>query len=139
MSNQTENMTLMMSLSGLQSKLDKRLGLALSIHGISLSEFVVLHQLASAPQRSMSRIALASAVNLSASGVTRMLNPLEKMHIVEKQKNSRDARISLVHLTDTGLETYQNASQTYAETADSLLGGADIDAISAALAPLYTS
>ena len=130
MSNQSEKMLFLMELSVLQSKLDKRLSLALSIHGVSLSEFMVLHQLANAPGHCLSRVVLASAVHLTASGVTRLLNPLEKLHIVEKQKNSRDARISLVHLTEAGLETYVNAKQTYSETADSLLHDIDINELS---------
>lgn len=71
--------------------------------------------------------------------MTRLLNPLEKMHIVEKQKNSRDARISLVHLTDAGLETYENSKQTYIQTADSLMSEVDIDTINAELTPLYVA
>ncbi|RBP49728.1 MarR family winged helix-turn-helix transcriptional regulator [Arenicella xantha] len=130
MSSQSDNMLFLMELSVLQSKLDKRLSLALSIHGVSLSEFMVLHQLANAPDHCLSRVVLASAVHLTASGVTRLLNPLEKLHIVEKQKNSRDARVSLVHLTEVGLETYVNAKQTYSETADALLDKVDTNELS---------
>lgn len=79
---------------------------------MSYSEFLVLHNLAIIPGQTTSRIALAEAVNLTASGITRMLNPMEKNHLVEKEKNSRDARVSLVKLTSTGLQCYQNALAT---------------------------
>lgn len=125
-----------MAANALHSRLSKRLGLALSIHGISLSEFLVLHELASAPSNTLNRITLANAINLSASGVTRLLNPLEKLHLVEKQKNARDARVSLVRLTETGSETYQNAKVTYTQTAKSMLNSIDsaqLDNITVAL------
>lgn len=114
-------MAFLLEMSSIQSKIDKRFEQNLSIHGISLTEFLVLHELHNAPQQTMSRIALATAVGLSASGVTRLLNPLEKMHFVEKQKNQRDARMSLVKLSETGVQIYSDASSTYSNVADDLL------------------
>ncbi|GHA04685.1 hypothetical protein GCM10008090_12630 [Arenicella chitinivorans] len=126
----------MMSLNSLYGRVSKRLGLSLSIHGVSLSEFYVLHELAEAPGNTLNRVGLAHAVNLSASGVTRLLNPLEKLHLVEKQKNARDARVSLVHLTEVGLETYDNAKLTYTEAAKAMLSGVDSNEL-ALLTPLF--
>lgn len=73
---------------------------------------MVLHQLNNSPHRTMTRIDLANAVGITASGITRLLNPLEKIHLVEKQKNARDARVSLVKLTQTGKEIYSDALTT---------------------------
>ena len=97
----------------LWSGMIKKADLQLSVHGISFSEFCILHQLSQAPQQRLSRIELASAVGLSASGVTRLLLPLEKMLLVEKQQNTRDARVSLVKLSDSGQQIYQDAQQTF--------------------------
>ena len=102
----------MLQLSSIFSQINKRVDRSLSVHGMSYSEFLVLHNLAIIPGQITSRIALAEAVNLTASGITRMLNPMEKNHLVEKEKNSRDARVSLVKLTSTGLECYQNSLAT---------------------------
>ncbi len=41
-----------------------------------------------------------------------LLNPMEKIGLVSKEANPRDARVSLVELTVTGLKTYQQASNT---------------------------
>jgi len=60
-------------------------------------------------------------VGLTASGITRLLNPLEKLHLVEKQKNARDARVSLVKLSTTGKETYSNALTTCNQSAKTFL------------------
>jgi DNA-binding MarR family transcriptional regulator len=109
MAQQADSMELLFKLSGVFSQVNKKVDRALSTHGISLSEFMVLHQLNSAQNEMMSRIELADAVNLSASGITRLLNPMEKIHLVDKEKNSRDARVSLVKLTFSGRDLYKYA------------------------------
>jgi len=113
-------MTLPLQLSKTYGRFQKRLDRSMSAHGISFNEFLVLHHLCNAPNQNMSRIALAEAVNLTASGVTRMLNPLEKIHLVSKEANSRDARVSLVKPTETGKEIYQDALVSYENSANTL-------------------
>ena len=96
----------------LWSNMVKKADQQLSVHGISFSEFCILHQLYQAPQQRLSRTALAGAVGLSASGVTRLLQPMEKIQLVEKEQHARDARMSLVKLSDTGVQIYQDAHQS---------------------------
>lgn len=103
------SMELLFKLSQAFSQTNKKVDRVLSTHGISLSEFMVLHHLNYAQNQMMSRIELADAINLSASGITRLLNPMEKIHLIEKEKNSRDARVSLVKLSFTGKELYKYA------------------------------
>lgn len=50
----------------------------------------------------MRRIDLADSVGLSPSAVTRLLAPMEKPGLVEKEANPRDARVSLVKLSTAG-------------------------------------
>ena len=96
----------------LWSAMVKKADQQLSVHGISFSEFCILHRLFQAPQQRLSRIELANAVGLSASGITRLLQPMEKIQLVEKEQNARDARVSLVKLSDTGLQIYLDAKQS---------------------------
>lgn len=96
----------------LWSTMIKKADMQLSVHGISFSEFCILHQLFLAPQQRLSRIELAGAVGLSASGITRLLQPLEKIQLVEKEQNARDARQSLVKLSASGQQIYQDARQS---------------------------
>ncbi len=70
----------------------------------------------------MRRIELAEHVGLSASGVTRLLAPMEKIKIVEKELNPRDARQSLVKLSKTGQQLYKEARVSFEHCANSLLG-----------------
>ena len=94
--------TLLISLINLNTRLEKSLSGPLSLHGISLTEYMVLRQLAQAPEQKLRRIDLAQQVGLSASGVTRLLNPMEKTGLIDKEQVERDARVSLVTLTSAG-------------------------------------
>lgn len=84
----------------LSRRLDSRLG------GLSLSEFVILHQLHQAEDHRMRRIDLAEAVGLTASGVTRLLLPMEKIGLVKREANRDDARVSYVVLASGGKTKY---------------------------------
>ena len=98
----------------LHARMMRKVDNRLSLHGISFTEFAILKHLAEAPERTMRRIDLAEGIGISASGVTRILNPMEKIKLVAKEKNDRDARVSLVKLTDAGSEIYSDASATLA-------------------------
>jgi len=112
---------LIISLAKLQSQLVKRVDQHLSVHGISFSEFLVLHHLHDAPNKTMRRIDLAESVGLSASGITRLVNPMQKNHLVQKETNARDARVSLVQLSETGEELYGYAKVSFEQSAEYLL------------------
>lgn len=106
----------------LASKLSKRVGNHLSAHGISLTEYLVMHYLDNSPHKAVPRIELAEHVGMSASGVTRLIAPMEKNGIVEKEANPRDARQSLVRLSKTGQRLYKEASVSFGNITGSLVG-----------------
>lgn len=93
--------------------LNRKLDQALSAHGISFTEFMTLRQLNSAPNEQLRRIDLAQRIGLSASGVTRLLNPMEKIGLVTKEASERDARVSLVKLTKTGGRLLKEAEVSF--------------------------
>ena len=100
-----QNENLIISIAKLHSQLLKRVDQQLSVHGISFTEFLVMHHLYDAPNKTMRRIDLAECIGFSASGVTRLVNPMEKNHLVRKEINARDARVSLVRLSTIGRAT----------------------------------
>ncbi|WP_027330770.1 MarR family winged helix-turn-helix transcriptional regulator [Marinimicrobium agarilyticum] len=104
---------LVINIINMQSKIQKRIGAALSTHGIGLSEYLVLNQLYIAKNQRMRRSDLAEQVGLSPSGVTRLLNPMEKIGLVEKESNPRDARSSLVSLSEVGKKITEEASISF--------------------------
>lgn len=104
----------------LASKLAKRVGNHLSMHGISLSEYLVMHHLEHSPNKAVARIALAEHIGMSASGVTRLIAPMEKNGIIEKVANPRDARQSLVKLSQAGQRVYGEARVSFEHISDEL-------------------
>ncbi len=123
MSSLTTAASLVLTLTEAGNRVSRRLDHTLAIHGISFTEFRVLHQLAQAPGETLRRVDLAEAVGLTASGVTRLLNPMEKIHLVEKERNPRDARVSLVRLSATGKEIYGDALASFSQRAEDLAVG----------------
>ena len=111
-------LTLTSATNSISKNLDRYLG---ALHGLGVSEFRVLHQLDTAPGNSLSRVSLAELVGLTASGITRLLNPMEKIGLVEKQANQRDARISLVKLSASGKQLYNYALIGFDQVADKSL------------------
>lgn len=109
------------SLALLQANLLKQIDNQLSLHGISFSEFLVMHHLNNAPNKQMRRVDLADNIGLSASGVTRLLNPMEKIKLVQKEINPRDARVSLVKLSEVGEQIYSEAAVSFELSADNIL------------------
>lgn len=110
-----------MQSSLINTRLSKVVDNHLSIHGLSFTEYMIMTQLINAPAMTMRRIELAESVGITASGVTRLLAPMEKIGIIQKEANPRDARVSLVKLSDAGQKLYKDASKTYGECAKSLL------------------
>jgi len=105
----------------LNTKLQKGVEGQLNIHGISFTEFMIMHQLMQAPNHTLRRIELADQISITASGVTRVLAPMEKNKLVEKQANPRDARVSLVKLTDVGERVYSEALVGFEHSAEGLM------------------
>ena len=106
----------------LASKLAKKVDNQLSIHGISFTEYLIMHHLCGSTLKTMRRIELAEHVGISASGVTRLIAPMEKIGLVEKEANPRDARQSLVKLSKTGQRLYTDASVSFEQCAGDLTG-----------------
>jgi len=124
---------LLIQLTNLQAAFQKTLTASLSAHGISVTEYLVLRQLEEAPGKKLRRIDLAQAVGLTPSGVTRLLNPMEKIGLVNKEAGARDARVSLVAIAPAGETIYRESSVTFAETSKELLASLntrDRDALS---------
>ena len=102
MSSISPTLKLFLNLNMVQTVLSRKFDSRLSNHGISLNDFMILYHLSEAPEEKLRRIDLAEKIGLTASGVTRMLVPLEKTGLVRREVNSRDARVSYVKLAPGG-------------------------------------
>jgi DNA-binding MarR family transcriptional regulator len=91
-------------------------------HGLTLSDYDVLVQLYYAPERALRRVDLARTVLLTASGITRLLDGLERCGWVEKKACSSDARVSYAALTDSGVEKFETAQLSHRSDIEELFG-----------------
>ena len=89
-------------------------------HGLSLRDYDVLVQLYDAPDRQMRRIDLARTVILSPSGVTRLLEGLERAGWVAKHHCESDNRVTWAVLTDAGAAKFEEARESHVADVDEL-------------------
>jgi DNA-binding MarR family transcriptional regulator len=89
-------------------------------HGLTLSDFDVLVQLYYAPEQRLRRVDIARTVLLTASGVTRLLDGLERASLVEKARCASDARVTYAVLTPVGRSTFEAALATHVADIDEL-------------------
>jgi DNA-binding MarR family transcriptional regulator len=82
-------------------------------HGLTLNDYEVLLHLARSETRMMRRVDLAESVLLTASGITRLLDGLERAGFVCKETCESDARVSYAKLTDEGFEKLRAAGATH--------------------------
>lgn len=80
---------------------------------LSLAAYDVLVQLAEAPSRMLRMTDLADAVLLSRSGVTRLVDRLERAGLVARQRTSEDGRGVVAVLTEKGLGRLRTAAVTH--------------------------
>jgi DNA-binding MarR family transcriptional regulator len=92
-------------------------------HGLTLNDYEVLLHLSHADGGMMRRVDLAQTVLLTASGITRLLEGLERAGYVCKQTCASDARVSYAKLTDEGAQRLSEASVTHLRGIDELFLG----------------
>ena len=90
-------------------------------HGVSLSDLALLLELRAAPEEKLRRVELANRLGITPSGVARQLGPLERIGLVGRESNPRDARLALVTLTDAGRRIADEAQRTAQEASDAAL------------------
>lgn len=101
MANPNQNLQFFLHLARLQAvmarRFDSRLG-----GGLGFTDFVILHHLSQAEGEKLRRVDLAEKLGLTASGVTRLLAPMEKIGLIKREADARDARVSYVLLAPGG-------------------------------------
>jgi DNA-binding MarR family transcriptional regulator len=105
-------------------------------HGLTLSDYDVLVQLYFAPDHTLRRVDLSRAVLLTASGITRLLDGLERAGWVEKSSCASDARVSYAVLTKDGLAKFETAQESHRRDIAELFGARFNDEERAQLAEL---
>ena len=82
-------------------------------HGLTINDYEVLLRLARAEEQMMRRVDLAAQVLLTPSGITRLLEGLERAGLVDRAECETDARVKYAHLTEAGYEKLRIAAPTH--------------------------
>src|SRR5690349_9335495 len=82
-------------------------------HGLTLNDYEVLLHLSWAEGGMLRRVDLAERVLLTPSGITRLLEGLERAGFVCKETCSSDARVSYAKLTEAGADKLRVAGSTH--------------------------
>jgi len=80
----------------LAERFDRGLG------GLGFNEFLILYHLEQAEAGKLRRVDLAKKIGLTASGVTRLLLPMEKIGLIKSGPPSDDARVRFVIMSNSG-------------------------------------
>jgi DNA-binding MarR family transcriptional regulator len=109
-------------------------------HGLTLNDYEVLLHLSHADDGMMRRVDLAEQILLTASGITRLLEGLERWGYVCKETCDSDARVSYAKLTDAGAAKLRAAAKTHLRGIDDLFlgrySGSELATLGALLARL---
>ncbi|MGW0196324.1 MarR family winged helix-turn-helix transcriptional regulator [Nonomuraea sp. NPDC003201] len=112
-------------------------------HDLPLASYEVLVQLAEAPERRLRMNDLAGRVLLSRSGLTRLIDRLQRDGLVSREACADDARGLFAVLTDAGAERLAEATPTYLRGVRTqfldLLGAEEITRVRAMVAKLDLS
>jgi DNA-binding MarR family transcriptional regulator len=84
-------------------------------HGLPLSSYEVMAALDSAPGRRMRMCDLAASVLLSRSGITRLVDRLERDALVARDSCAQDARGAFAVLTTAGARKLMDVRATHIE------------------------
>ena len=92
-------------------------------HDMTITDYEVLLHLSRAEEGRLRRVDLAERVVLTASGITRLLEGLERQGWVEKATCSSDARVSYAQLTEAGHAKLHEAAKTHLAGIEQLFNG----------------
>src|ERR1044071_2587121 len=82
-------------------------------HGLTINDYEALLQLSRADEHGLKRVDLAERLMLTPSGVTRLLDGLERDGWVRKGQCDSDARVTYAVLTEEGRERLESAARTH--------------------------
>ena len=112
-------------------------------HGLPQSEYFVLMHLSEAPGRRLRMSDLARAAALSLSGMTRIVNKLEREGLVGRERSTDDGRGWHAVLTEAGMDRLRQAWPEHLASVRrhifDHLDGVDLPAVTAALQAMADS
>jgi MarR family 2-MHQ and catechol resistance regulon transcriptional repressor len=89
-------------------------------HGLTVNDYEALALLARTDGHQMRRVDLARELQLTASGITRLLDGLEAQGLVRKEACTTDGRVTYAVLTKAGQRRLEQASSAHAAAIQAL-------------------
>ena len=97
---------------------------------VGSSSFFLLHYLRHRPGMAASQTQIAADKASSRSSISRVIDHLEELGMVERHENPTDSRVNLVTLTDKGCRTERQMSESAIKTWATMLDGISPEDIS---------
>jgi DNA-binding MarR family transcriptional regulator len=91
-------------------------------HGLTINAYELLLKLARAEDQRLRRVDLAGELLLTAGGVTRILDGLERDGFVAREECTADRRVTYAVLTKKGRDKLREASRSHTAQIRSLFG-----------------
>jgi len=92
-------------------------------NGIGFNEFLILFYLNQSDNQKMRRVDLAEKMSMTASGITRMLLPMEKIGLISNDSAGNDARVKSVLLSSGGKQKFNEALERFEFLAEGIFSG----------------
>lgn len=92
-------------------------------HGLTLNDYEVLLHLAGAPEGRLRRVDLVERVLLTPSGITRLLDGLERAGLVARAECTADRRVVYAELTEDGRRRFEESRRTHLDGIRTLFAG----------------
>lgn len=105
--------------SGIQRKLEP----TWAAHGLSALDAAALMRLSRSPAQRLRMTDLADQTQLSTSGVTRLVDRLERNGLARREPDEKDRRTSYAALTDAGADRLAKVLPEYLEMLDTWFYG----------------
>ena len=96
----------------------------LTPRGLTFNDFEALLHLSRADDNRLRRVDLVERLMLTPSGVTRLLDGLQEVGLVEDVHCESDARVTWARLTQEGIETVQCVGASHTKRMQELFRGA---------------
>ncbi len=116
-----KSLQLVMQLAWLNAVVNRRFG----VQGLGIGDFMVLFHLNQSPEGKMRRVDLAEKLGLTASGITRMLLPMEKIGLVKRAADKTDARVSYAMLAPGGKRMLEESLERAGLLSEDILASAN--------------
>ncbi len=84
-------------------------------------EFMILYHLSNSNDKRLRRIDLADLLGLTASGVTRVLIPMEKIGFVKRDLSEKDGRARYATITKDGINLLKDSINIILEKIDEII------------------